>query len=836
MSNAAAAKKDYPNVERCGGLSKTTVPKVREMGPSTLKESSTAGNTNITLKTKPKQKVQAPRSAKSSRETSPTRFAASPAGTKTPHYPTAASAPQPDLEQPRPQRPLSNAPHWPNSTRLSLSRTPPQDSRSAAPPPRKKSETSTNQALAPTITLLREGNDYPENPEETNLPTGMRTPRSNSSTALETVVESSLPSTPAIGTSKILVEQMAALVARQPNKILEEEERDTLPANKNTRKARAGSVTSSIAPKSEAASESESGYKSEDRSLASSGTKVPPKGFTRRPTVLGKDMTSRGMTVETETVSSVPQVVLGAVGPPGGTSIRSKKSTDTIRAPKKDKRRNPRRAVVSASSKADIFAAKIAEAVDEANSSDSEETFVYESNPPESVQRPSSRFHSRTPSATSIGPDPRGQRLAPLSTIDGTQSTGRKGMKFVNNSLNKDSSSMCGDGVSGDSSVVDRNAGSSRDLLPHRERHGGRNHNAHRSILTEDNPFHRPTGQNSLVSSRHSSRPPSPKLVPYRNGINGAGSKKPGRIWASYEADVEGADDDENAPLIRTRVHRNRRPGSGSLRQLEHSQFRRRGWVRMYAGCIVAVVTIVMILTGIGGFLVATTNALVGVKILNVTDVLVSKQEIMLDLVVEAINPNAIAVTIGSMDVNLFAKSAHVREGGDDRDLDEEGESWKLSTVANTKEIINSYAQKIPTRDQQSPIKEHTGPMYRKAQSRHFQITGNVDEGTDPPDDLPPENDKETMLLGRIFSFDSVLNFDGTPFRRLPGQSIGELRLAKPGNKTEEGGTERWERVLLHPFELIVRGVLKYQLPLSGKTRTAPISGSVMIHPDTTIS
>jgi hypothetical protein len=38
--------------------------------------------------------------------------------------------------------------------------------------------------------------------------------------------------------------------------------------------------------------------------------------------------------------------------------------------------------------------------------------------------------------------------------------------------------------------------------------------------------------------------------------------------------------------------------------------------------------------------------------------------------------------------------------------------------------------------------------------------------------------------------------------------------LSSPGNKTEAGGTERWERVLQHPFELTVRGIIKYQLPL----------------------
>ena len=58
------------------------------------------------------------------------------------------------------------------------------------------------------------------------------------------------------------------------------------------------------------------------------------------------------------------------------------------------------------------------------------------------------------------------------------------------------------------------------------------------------------------------------------------------------------------------------------------------------------------------------------------------------------------------------------------------------------------------------------------------------------------------------------------------------MRLQRPGNKTEEGGTERWENVIQHPFELIVRGILKYQLPLSSRTMTASIGASVIVHPE----
>lgn len=288
-------------------------------------------------------------------------------------------------------------------------------------------------------------------------------------------------------------------------------------------------------------------------------------------------------------------------------------------------------------------------------------------------------------------------------------------------------------------------------------------------------------------------------------GSGGSGtSKRSSRIITvpRYTADEEG--DDERAPLLIPRYDRNgrsrhRRPQSASLRQLEHNELRRRGWIGRFAGCIIAIITVLMVVTGTVGFMFATSKPLQDVKVLNMTDVLVSQQEIMLDLVVQAINPNVIGVTIQTMDVNLFAKSSYVR---DDKDKDKNKERSLLQHGLD--------ASGLPW-----PSVPRKG----------------IDEGTDPDPNLPDQEDRQTMLLGRIFQFDSALTFDGSPFQRHPAISKGGLRLAKPGNKTEQGGTERWERVILHPFELIVRGVLKYQLPLSGRVRTASIGGSVVVNP-----
>ncbi|EOD48557.1 Vacuolar segregation protein 7 [Neofusicoccum parvum] len=220
---------------------------------------------------------------------------------------------------------------------------------------------------------------------------------------------------------------------------------------------------------------------------------------------------------------------------------------------------------------------------------------------------------------------------------------------------------------------------------------------------------------------------------------------------------------------------------------------------------------VLLLAFGAVGFLFATTKPLYRVQVVEIQNVLASEQEIMLDLLVEAINPNIVAVTIAEMDVNIFAKSKHV---GSERYWQDQPESDFLGPV------IEDRLTPLGRRRRQISSPEDVDPSFHSLD----------DDPHDPIED--PEGDSQTMLLGRIFHFDSPLNFDGDPLKRRPHYSIGELRLQKPGNKTEAGGTERWERVIQYPFELIVRGILRYQLPLSSSTHTAPIGASVAVHPE----
>ncbi|KAI5239512.1 hypothetical protein E4T42_08667 [Aureobasidium subglaciale] len=597
---------------------------------------------------------------------------------------------------------------------------------------------------------------------------------------------------------------------------------------------------------------------------------------------------TRNMTVETETVSSIPQSQIATIDrstlgrPDLGGSLRMKPSTETIR-PRKERKRATRKApsinngtgvfnpplhlhhrssvasfsshrrnmptssseaypsldstddyedtrsessfahsprrvsafrraaltyvpshntnasIRSASSKADIFEARVASAVDEANSSDSDETFVYESNPPEPQHRVS-RHHSRTPSGTSLhsqsdfrhGMRPYGDhRIA-----------GKRSMKFSNNPYSVlDSPEAMGDGT----------------VRAHHARHIGRfgrpGGSSRTSLYDQDSPFTQASKLRSTtlsVSERAPSRPGTPRSTQ-------SGQHRPSGLFgkrndnSQYDFEGEGADDERTPMLGSVRTPRSQRTygrrynSDNSMRSIDYYGVREpRSRFSRVGGFILGLLVVMMVTMGAVGLLVMFNKPLTNFHVDKIQNVLASEQEIMLDLLVGAVNPNILSVTVTDMDVNIFAKSKYVNPIGRD-------DGTVLATAQRRRLVAKGEAGGTPWQD------EHG----------HWHAGSGVDQGTDPI-----EGDSQTMLLGRILHFDQALCFEGSPLKRHTHYSLGELRLGHPGNKTESGGSERWERVLQYPFELILRGVLRYQLPMSNRHQTAAIGASVIVHPE----
>lgn len=478
-----------------------------------------------------------------------------------------------------------------------------------------------------------------------------------------------------------------------------------------------------------------------------------------------------------------------------------------------------RRNVRVASTKADIFEAKVAIAVDEANGSDSDETFVYSSNPPEPHSTRQGLYHSRTPSTTSVQSqlDQRGMKRTTTGVMDGGHGiAGKRSMKFANNPYTQSpfegETAERGDGNRPGPLVSGR--GSNLGNHHHIGNHGRGNRGGHASLFADESPFPKNIHGTPGNTSRHSSRPASPRNGHFLRPHNFNQKKMHG--YSTDDIDVEGADD-ERTPLMSgtVRSNRSRNQRRPYNRQLEYDSARRFRTVRIACWSLLAVMVILVVGGGVG-FLFATSKPLQDVTVLAIENVLASEQELMMDLCVEGINPNIMAVSIAELDVNVFAKSRYV---GTDKLWREH--SWEAAVAQNraTRKQRHRMGENFPDYD-------HVGPQADNV----VHTSDGVDHGTDPisdPDDLDPQ----TMLLGQISEFDSPLIFDSSPFAHEAHNVSGAVRLMKPGNKTEDGGTERWERVIQHPFELIVRGVLQYQLPISSRTHKIPMGVRVQVDP-----
>lgn len=695
-----------------------------------------------------------------------------------------------------PERPLRSgqtSPAWPTSPRL---KSPPPSRASSRLPPAKKAEAEQTQSNTSMKRLATTSN-----PEQAAamLPSDCQDSQSSNSTlrvpgrgpstgasSLETVAESSVPTTPSIGpTLNPPLDQKIDVSSLDHNS----EARAEVPTRDGEGSGSENASASKPAPQKV---ETEKRPRAPSTSRTSELAKRSLSSLTTAKKPPSADP-PRTMTVETETVTSMPQLLnpdRGVSGRDGNGSVRTKASTETIR-PKKEKKKTSRKApslhAGTVTSKADLFEAKVASAVDEADSSDSDETFVYESNP---VDRPS-RHHSRTPSATSLASQDQHGPRNKHGLRSGSQAiAGKKSMKFSNSAYNNH-----GDGEQGSEGRGSQRNATSTPRHHHISRHG-RPH--HTSILDTDSPFTQASKQHSPRSSVNNisrfSRPNSPRLP---NGRMPASPRK-GESFDPYED----AADDERMPLMGSvRVNRSRhsrRPHSATFRPIEYDHAYERTNCGRYGSCAFLGFVVLMVCVGITTFVMALNRPLVDVSIKHIQNVLASEQEIMLDLEVEAVNTNLFTITIGDLDVNLFAESPYVGSTGE----------WET-------------AQPNLRWGRRNSDSSYSWPPWHSDDG--------IDEGTDPIDD--PEPGIQKMLLGRVLEFDSPLSFDASPVRRTHASSVGEIRLAKPGNRTEEGGSARWERVLQHPFDLIVRGVVKYQLPLSSRVRSAKIGSRIKVLP-----
>ena len=207
------------------------------------------------------------------------------------------------------------------------------------------------------------------------------------------------------------------------------------------------------------------------------------------------------------------------------------------------------------------------------------------------------------------------------------------------------------------------------------------------------------------------------------------------------------------------------------------------------AGTAILVTTLLVLTMLTVGFVFQTSRSLENVRLTNITNIVVSQEELIMDISVEAGNPNILPVVVGeSLSVDVFARSDHFDD-------------------------LPRQPHRANKRDRAFPFWPPWGRDPPKKGDGH-----NVTEGT-------------SLLLGTVRALEAPLTFPPTTFRRAPVTAQrGEMKLVNPAvNATN--GTEKWRKAILYNFELIVRGTMKYRAPIGGRERAVGIEWRGTVDP-----
>ena len=153
------------------------------------------------------------------------------------------------------------------------------------------------------------------------------------------------------------------------------------------------------------------------------------------------------------------------------------------------------------------------------------------------------------------------------------------------------------------------------------------------------------------------SSPTQPKSAPADAQPRAFGPWGRKQDGSSYDFDGEGADD-ERAPLLTGTVRTPRNRGYRRNQSQPYEPFynpHETTFLSRFSGFILGIVVLLLIILGAAGFLFMSNKALYSVEISEIKNVLASEQEIMLDMLIRAVNPNVLGVSVTEMD---FASDA----------------------------------------------------------------------------------------------------------------------------------------------------------------------------------
>ncbi|CAK9441379.1 uncharacterized protein LODBEIA_P52470 [Lodderomyces beijingensis] len=207
-------------------------------------------------------------------------------------------------------------------------------------------------------------------------------------------------------------------------------------------------------------------------------------------------------------------------------------------------------------------------------------------------------------------------------------------------------------------------------------------------------------------------------------------------------------------------------------------------WVRSFLytfSCILTILTVGFAL----GFLMATTKELTNFGIVSIENPIVSKDELVFNVVIEAFNPGWFSVAVDEVELDLFARSGYLSDS-----------TAAAAAAAGTIQLSKDSSSKV-----------------------------------------------ETVKLGTISRLESTMTFKAGFFSREPSMQNGEIKLLNPGrnvtlvestsssNDTDLDNQEKWAVISQNPFDLIITGVFKYILPFGTSTKSVVVRKTGYIDP-----
>lgn len=104
--------------------------------------------------------------------------------------------------------------------------------------------------------------------------------------------------------------------------------------------------------------------------------------------------------------------------------------------------------------------------------------------------------------------------------------------------------------------------------------------------------------------------------------------------------------------------------------------------------------------------------------------------------------------------------------------------------------------------------------------------------------DSPHHYAVETVVLGLVYQFSLPISFTGGVFNSERQTQVAEVKLVGPGRNVtgldsdSKDNWNKWNRIIKHPFDLILRGNLQYKLPMSSQPRFVSVNKVAYIDPN----